>query len=238
MQPAKQNNKLHNQGFTLIEALVSVAIFGLLMMSVAALWTVCWRATERISRDENPSGKPDLVLKRLSEAVEASVHHEKPKDLYVWKGESGRSGEVLLSFVTSFPPDAAEISSQYGALERIEISATATAKGNQLIMKAGPFTMKENEWQRKTVLFEEIEAFRVRFWSEKQKDWVDDWTDEENAPSLVQMGLAMKGDTADGDLESWKNVRVARVYPTVDWEKLTKTGSSTNNPPSEATNPQ
>lgn len=207
-------------GFTLLEAVVSVLIFGLLMLAVAALWMVAWRATERIAAGGESDSGAALVLHRLAEAVESSVFRPGAGGLYAWRGEDDGGGARefdRMSFVTTQAPDSAEGNSATGPLERVMITSEAGPGGSrQLVLMAGPFTMDENDWQRRVVLLEDLGSIRLRYWSAERKDWVDGWQDENRAPLAVQISLARKGEAVDLTMDSWPLRAVARVRQPVN----------------------
>lgn len=212
------------KAFTLLEAMVSIAIFVLLMSAVASLWIVCYKATERVARGGYSDELPNLVVKRLKEAVESSIFHKQPKGLYAWRGRddfgAGEEGDSI-SFVTSLPPDVAESSAESAPLERIMIIVRRSSNGvSQLVLLAAPFTMNEEDWQRETVLLEDISAFRVRYWDGNNKNWREGWTEEEYAPTSVQIGILMKGDQPGSS--EWKYHCTVSIDESLDPETLIK----------------
>ncbi|MDD2708244.1 MAG: prepilin-type N-terminal cleavage/methylation domain-containing protein [Verrucomicrobiae bacterium] len=211
-------------GFTLLEVVVSVSVFCLLMLAVASVWTVSWRATERIARRDATGGNPQVVLDRLEEAVEAAVFHRQPKSLYAWQGKNGRNEADEISFVTTLAPDAAAASAWDGAPERLEVKWRAVKSGmGELVMSAGPFTLEE--WDREVVLLENVAAFRVRYWNKARQDWVDRWEDEDKAPAAVWFGLAMKGEPVASRRTGWAHERLA--LPRLGYGSLGKSGETT-----------
>ena len=224
-------------GFTLLEAMLAVFIFSLLMVAVGSVWTVSWKALMKIEEGSYSDNSADYVLRRLSEAVEASVFHTKPGTLYVWKGEKGLSSDShRLSFVTSLAPDVGEAYLEFSPLERIQIEVRSEGGKQQLIMSAAPFTMEEDDWQRETVLMEDVDSFQVRFWDKVRKDWVDEWKNGAAAPEAVQMSIKIKGESDSSDEPS--HTRTVQVPSQQKLEPLiTSSGSgtgSTNSPPPAA----
>ncbi len=203
--------------FSLLEAVVAVLIFSLLMITVAMVWSVSWKASERIARGGAHDQGAPLVLQRLTQAVEASVFREQPAQLYAWRGEDqGGGGEEWdrVSFVTSMAPDVAESSRETAPLERVMIQAQARdGGGHQLVMLAGPLTMDDKDWQRQTVLLDHLASFRLRYWSEERRDWVDGWRDDGHAPRAVQISLAVKGENLDLTMDVWSHRAMAWVRP-------------------------
>ncbi len=201
--------------FTLLEAMISIAIFALLMVAVASIWTVSWRAVERVINGQGDEARADFVLKRLSESIEAGVFHKEQKELYAWLSQSGGGGEGAgdkISFVTSRAPDAATASADYSPMERIQIGTRHGENGrSQLVMFAAPFTMDEGEWQREVVLMENVDSFKVQFWSESRAEWSDSWTDEDHGPLAVRMAIAVKGEKSGYDWQSLSHTMTAHV---------------------------
>ncbi len=224
------------RAFTLLEVVLAVALFGLLMAGVASIWVVCWKATEQIARGGHAESQEALVLKRLGEAIQASIYHSRPSAFYLWKGTDDREGAEEsdnISFVTALAPDVAESSVEFAPPERIMLSVQQDDQGRrQLVMQAGPFTMETDDWQRTTVLVEDIGAFHVRFWSDANKEWVDGWTDEGHAPAAVQLAISRKGETIRSDLQFWEGSSTVRVLPSIELDT-----SAPNAPPAANPNP-
>jgi type II secretory pathway component PulJ len=220
------------RAFTLLEAVVSVMIFGLLMVAVGSVWTVCWRATERIANRDTQDARMSLVLRRFEKAVEGAVFHKEPKSLYAWKSSEGRvafSESDRVSFVTSLAPDANAESAEWGALERIRVGLRDDKGGKkQLIAQAAPFTMKEDDWQRETVLLENVAAFRVRFWDGERKDWAGSWSSEERPPVAVQFVIELVGETRSSS-DVWQSAVTARVFPSMDPSQTVASGTTVTN---------
>ncbi len=218
--------------FTLLEAIVSILIFSLLMIAVGALWNVSWRAAERIARGSAGEQGAALVLRRLAQSVEASVFREKPVALYAGSGEDGGGGGMdRISFVTSMAPDVAEPSGETAPLERVSLQSQSGEKSShQLVMLAGPLTMEERDWQRKTVLLDNLVAFRLRYWSEERKDWVAGWRDENHAPKAVQISFALKGEPLR--TAAWPHQAVAWIRSPVkdEADAAPVAGTGTNAP--------
>ena len=230
--------------FTLLEAMISVAIFMILMVAVAELWNINWRAAEHIINHSEEESPVDIVLKRLGEAMEASIYHQQPQYLYEWKGkdDGAGAGETdSVTFVTSFAPDTAEPSPEFAPCERILLKVERNYGKNQLIMRAAPFTMEEDDWQREVVLLEGIEAFRIRYWNYVDEEPVDGWDDDSSAPKAVQIGIALSKDTMGSDLSQWRHSWVARIYNSINLQSTVPKGavpkkaasSSTNAPPAK-----
>jgi type II secretion system protein J len=232
MNPALEMEKPRRGAFTLLEAVVSVMIFGLLMVAVGSVWTVCWRATERIANRDTQDARMNLVLRRLEKAVEGAVFHKEPKSLYAWKSSEGRialSESDRLSFVTALAPDADAELAERGALERIQVGLRDDKSGKkQLVALAAPFTMKEDDWQHETVLLENVTAFRVRFWDSERRDWVGSWVNEERSPVAVQLVVELQGETRSGT-DIWRSAVTARVHPSMDPLQTVAAGATATN---------
>jgi type II secretion system protein J len=199
-----------HQAFTLLEALVAVAIFALLLAGVTTLWLVSWRNTERVMKGGHSQSPIDRSLRRIGASMKASVFRKESKKFYAWRtgeGEGRSSHGDGLSFVTALAPDAGEGSSELAPLERILIKL----EDNHLVMKAAPFTMIENEWQRTTALSENISAFEVRFLSSEEKEWKNEWKDEDHAPAAVRIGIALQGEDLSSDPEKWTHQWVESI---------------------------
>ncbi len=200
--------------FTLLEAMISVIIFALLMVCVASVWMASWRAAERVMNGEGSDARADFVLKRLSESITAAVYHKQPQDIYTWVAQDDRSGGLggdKVSFVTALSPDAAT-SSDRAPLERIQLQLLNGENGKrQLVMLAGPFTMEDGNWQRQVVLLENVQSFRVQFWSEAKAEWSDGWSDDEHGPLAVRIGISVEGEKVSSDWNDFAHTCTARV---------------------------
>lgn len=191
----RRSFRSRRKGFTLLEALAAVMLFGLLMLATASLWNISWRASEEISRVEMEEIAPETVMKRLAEAIEASLFRSHPRGLYAWETKDDRSGNGEadeISFITSRSPDGIRPHSRYAPLEKIQISVCSSSDARrQLVLRVGPFTMVEEAWQREVVLLENVESFRARYWCKAKKEWVDSWKEDEHAPEAVRLILTL-----------------------------------------------
>lgn len=193
---------LSKKGFTLLEAIVAIAIFALLITGVTTLWLVSWRNTERVMKGGHSQNPIDRSLRRIGASMKASVFRKEPKKFYVWHtGEGpGKGSEAEgLSFVTALAPDAGEAYSDTAPLERILVKV----EDGNLVMKAAPFTMIEDQWQRETVLAEKVSAFQVEFLSPDDKDWKSEWKNEDRAPTAVRVSITLQGEDKASDPKEW-----------------------------------
>jgi len=220
--------------FTLLEAMLAVAIFGLLMLAVAAVWNTSWSATERIATREQVEKRPELVLRRLGEAARTSIYHRKSSAIYAWNGQDDGGGSEesdSVSFTTSLPPDVGESMPEFSPPERISLSVRRGEHGRELVMLAAPFTMEEDDWQRETVLVEDVGAFHVEYWDKNQNAWVGGWTAQDHAPEAVMMAISLPGEPVKSASDPWLHSLMTRVRPSLE---MPETAAGSTNATSSA----
>ena len=120
-----------NAGFTLIEALVAVALMGLIMgalASVTAQWLPSWnRGLLRVQRNEQVAIALERLVADLSAAQYVSPNRMAPAPLF-------DGGELAVTFVrTAVGPNTRP------GLEIVRIAETADAQGRVLVRMRAPF---------------------------------------------------------------------------------------------------
>jgi hypothetical protein len=54
--------------------------------------------------------------------------------------------------------------------------------------------MDEDEQEHPVVLARNVEDFKMEFWGERSKDWLDEWTETNQLPLMVKITLRLTDD--------------------------------------------
>lgn len=177
-------------GFTLVELMVSLFIFGLLAAGGVSLLTFSIRAQasatarlEEIAQDRRLSA---VLVGDLSQALPRIVRAANGDRVRAFTGADGSRDGLVMSYVRggwSNPDDAAR-----SGVQRVDIVLDKT----QLQRRAYPMT-DGTVPANITVLAENVESVRVRY--RENIDWRSNWdaTSPDLLPRAVELTLKRKG---------------------------------------------
>lgn len=177
-----------DSGFTLLEALVAIALMGLILSALAmvtANWLPSWnRGLVLVQRNEQVATALDRLVADLSEAQYISPGPKKNIPLF-------RGADLAMIFVRS----ALGPNSRPG-LEIVRIAETSDKLGRALVRTRAPFTPLPNEdpfvdavpFKEPVVLMRA--PLRVFFaYANANGRWTNSWNDESVLPSAVRFDV-------------------------------------------------
>jgi len=179
------------RGFTLIEIMMALAIFGLLLAAIYASWTLIVRsatiglqASARIQRER-------IALRTIEESLGCVRSFEADREHYGFVAENGDGG--YLSFVARLP-ESFPRGGRFGDFDvrRVTFSLeSGPASQSQLVLRQHPILMEmdETEKDHPLVLAKGVDKMEFEFWDDRKKDWVDEWTATNQLPKLLKLTL-------------------------------------------------
>jgi general secretion pathway protein J len=182
------------RGFTLLEIMVALAIFGIVVAAIYASWTAIVRGAETGKKSAAAVQRSRITIRTLEDALMSARSFDASRDYYYFVGENGN--EATLSFVSklaeSFPR-----SRRFGVFDvrRLEFKLEPGDYGKQLVLRQWPVLMELDidEKEHPLVLAKNVKAFEMRFWDDKKLDWLDEWTQTNQLPPLVEITLRWSG---------------------------------------------
>lgn len=203
---------LRERAFTLIEIMMAMALFGLLLASIYASWTLIIRshqigvaAAARIQRER-------IALRTIEEALCCVRSFEADRQHYGFVAENGDGG--YLSFVACLP-ESFPRSGRFGDFDvrRVSFSIEGGSDSqSQLVLRQSPILMEmdQGEQDNPLVLAKGVNKMEFEFWDDRKKDWVDEWTATNQLPKMLKLTLGFTRPTA-GSYVSSAGEEVSRI---------------------------
>jgi general secretion pathway protein J len=200
-------------GFTLIEIMMALAIFGLLLAAIYASWTLILRsakigleASARIQRER-------IALRTIEEALGCVRSFEADRQHYGFVAENGDGG--YLSFVARLP-ESFPRSGRFGDFDvrRISFSLESGPESqSQLVLRQHPILMEldPDEQNHPLVLAKGVNKMEFEFWDDRKKDWVDEWTATNQLPKMLKLTLGFTRPGKDGFASFTSQEEVSRI---------------------------
>jgi type II secretion system protein J len=182
---------LRRRGFTLIEIMMAMAIFGLVLAAIYASWTLIIKsaqlgleASARIQRER-------IALRTIEEALGCVRSFQADAQHYGFVAENGDGG--MLSFVAQLP-ESFPRGGRFGDFDVRRVSFSLESGGeaqSQLVLRQNPILMEmdQDERDHPLVLAKGVDKLEFEFWDDRKKDWVDDWTATNQLPKMIKLTL-------------------------------------------------
>ena len=188
----KVNRQPHVRGFTLVEVLMAMAIFGLVLAAIYSTWTLILRskvigeaATAQVQRER-------ITIRVIEEALMSTRSFAADIQNYAFLAENGEN--ATLSFVARLPKSFPR-SGRFGDFDVRRVTFAVESGRNfgerELVLRQQPLLMDmdEDEENHPLVLARGVKEMTFQFWETQLNDWVDDWTQTNRLPKLVKVSL-------------------------------------------------
>lgn len=201
------------RGFTLIEIMMAMAIFGLLLAAIYASWTLIIRsakigleASARIQRER-------IALRTIEESLGCVRSFEADRRHYGFVAENGEGG--YLSFVARLP-ESFPRGGRFGDFDvrRVTFSVENSQDSlSQLVLRQHPILMEmdQDEQNHPLVLARGVNKMEFEFWDDRKKDWVDDWTATNQLPKMLKLTLSFTRPGPGGQVSVASREEVSRI---------------------------
>ncbi|HYD31121.1 MAG TPA: prepilin-type N-terminal cleavage/methylation domain-containing protein [Azospirillaceae bacterium] len=184
--------KREQAGFTLLEALVAMALFSLLMVALTGglrLGGRIWDAqTTRLDRTQQLQIAQDLLRRTITGAQPLSWSDDPAEPRVAFAGENGR-----LALAGLLPENLGA-----GGFRRILIAARPASGGQELVFGWGALAPRgrallAEEGLETSVLLDGIADIRIDYWPPRRPGqtarWQDHWRDRATLPALLRIQL-------------------------------------------------
>jgi general secretion pathway protein J len=180
-----------NRGFTLIEIMMALAIFGLVLATIYACWTLIIKsaqlgleASARIQRER-------IALRTIEEALCCVRSFQADLQHYGFVAEEGDGG--MLSFVAQLP-ESFPRGGRFGDFDVRRVSFTLESGADsqsELVLRQNPILMEmdQDERDHPLVLAKGVDKMEFEFWDDRKKDWVEEWTATNQLPKMIKLTL-------------------------------------------------
>lgn len=181
-------------GFTLVEAMLAVAILSLVVAAIYSSWTAILRASKVGLEAAAQAQRARIALQTLEDALTMAQLSVVNAEYYGFVAQGGE--EALLSFVARLPPSFPR-SGRFGDLTvRRLIFRVEPGPDNDrvLTLRQHPLVreLDEDEENHPLILARQVKRLELAFWDLRAGDWVEEWTLTNQLPPLVRVTLRME----------------------------------------------
>src|SRR5262245_60965193 len=166
MKPRPHSSRFagRSRGFTLIEILLAIAIFGLVLITMYSVWLMILRATDSARFAAAEAQRERVAMRTIEEALSCIQSFNESIQYY---GFVADNSESTLSFVARLPGSFPR-SGRFGDLStrRVEFKLeSGQGFGKQLVLRQAPIVMDfdEDEINHPLVLGKGVEKMSFEF---------------------------------------------------------------------------
>jgi general secretion pathway protein J len=177
-------------GFTLLEIMVALAIFGIVVAAIFSSWTAIVRGAETGKKAAAAVQRARFAVRTMEEALMSARSFDASQKYYYFVGENG--SDATLSFVSKLPDSFPRSRSFPEGFDVRRLEFRREPGSSQLVLRQKSILMEEppiNEQTDPLVLAKNVKDFEMRFWDEKEQDWLDEWTQTNLLPRMVEITL-------------------------------------------------
>lgn len=181
-------------GFTLIEIMMAFAIFGLLIVSIYACWSLILKSTKIGQEAAARVQRERIAMRTIKEALGCVMSFQADPQNYAFLAENDNNG--FLSFAARLPemyPRSSRPAWQGFDVRRVSFSIENGAEFSQrqLVLRQTPLLkeMHPDERDFPFVVAKDVNKLEMEFWDQKKNDWITEWTRTNELPKMIKIKL-------------------------------------------------
>ncbi|MEJ0088645.1 MAG: prepilin-type N-terminal cleavage/methylation domain-containing protein [Limisphaerales bacterium] len=181
--------------FTLIEVMVSIAIFAILIAAVYSTWVVILKSSQVGQMAAARVQRERIAIRTLEDSLTCIQSFQASMGYYTFNVTNGQ--QPGLSFVARLP-DIFPRNGKFDAnLRRLTFSVESTGTGmdseRDLVLRQNPILMDQDadEQQVPLVLARNVKDFVIECWDTNSYDWMDGWDSTNSLPPMVRITLTL-----------------------------------------------
>jgi general secretion pathway protein J len=186
-----------SRGFTLIEIMVAMFIFGLVVAGVYASWLAIMRGAQTGRKAAAEVQRTRITMATIEEALSSARSFAADIDQYGFEAENGNKAYMtfVAKLAASFPR-----SGRFDPFDvrRVSFSLEESREfGKELVLRQTPLLMEMDidEEQHPIILARDVKAFEMEFWDKPSGKWLDEWTQTNALPPMVKVTLKFGDET-------------------------------------------
>jgi type II secretion system protein J len=177
------------RGFTLIEIMMAMAIFGLVLTAIYATWTLILKSSKLGLAAAAQVQRERISIRTIEDALTSTRSFGADLQHYGFIAENGDT--ATLSFVARLPKSFPR-SGKFGDFDvrRVTFSVeSGTGFERELVLRQNPvlMDMDVDEKEHPLVLAKGVDKLVLGFWDTRLNDWVDSWTQTNQLPKLIKV---------------------------------------------------
>jgi type II secretion system protein J len=182
-------------GFTLIEIMMAMAIFGLVMAAIYSTWMLIVRGSKVGLEVAARAQRERVAIQTIEQALNAARSFQGDLQHYGFYGLNDNGG--VLTFVARLPKSFPR-SGRFGDFDvrRVAFSVESGRDNvRNLVLRQAPILtdFDQDEMDHPLVLAKDVKELELAFWDVRLNDWVDSWQDNQtnSLPRMVRVTLRM-----------------------------------------------
>lgn len=219
-----------SRAFTLLEILISIAIFSLVLTAIYSSWTAILRSSKVGLQAAATVQRSRIVVRVLENSLGSVMSYAANLQHYGFVAENGN--EAMLSFVAHLSKDFPR-SGNFGDLDvrRVIFSLESSHDyGRQLVLRQIPMLMDLNsgsdnrliidEKNHPVVLAKNVTEFKFQFWDPRRNEWTDEWKQTNQLPKgmIITLRLADTSRPGSAQEEITRIISLPAVSVTPNWQ--------------------
>ena len=187
------------RAFTLIELMVTLAIFALLVAAVYSTWVLIIKSKQISDEAAAQVQRQRIAIRTIEDSLTCIQSFQASMPYYVFLIQNGSSPQ--LSFVSRVP-DVFPRNARFGDFNLRRLTFTLeSVSGNEkdLVLRQNPILMDvdPDEQANPLVLARNVKDFVVECWDTNTMDWADNWDSTNSLPPMVRVTLALGSNLKD-----------------------------------------
>jgi prepilin-type N-terminal cleavage/methylation domain-containing protein len=196
-------NNLRRRAFTLIEVMVSIAIFAILVAAVYSTWVVILKSSHVGQEAAAQIQRKRIAVRVIEDSLTCIQSFQSSMQYYGFYVTNGDSPG--LSFVARLPDTFPRNGRFDSNLRRLTFTVEPPPAGlgydtsekdlvlrqNEILMDMDP-----DEQADPLVLARKVKSFVVECWDTNAMDWAQEWDDTNSIPPLVRVTLTLDGNAS------------------------------------------
>jgi prepilin-type N-terminal cleavage/methylation domain len=221
--------------FTLLEVMVAMFLLTIVVAAVYSSWNAVSRGSRVGLKAAAEVQRARIAMRTLEDALTGVRMFASDADSYGFEGAKGN--QTYLSFVSKLPV-AFPRGGKFGDMRirrvmfGLEMGSDSTF---QLVLRQAPLLMEMDidEKEHPVVLAKNVKRFEVGFWDKQSGDWIDEWTQTNQLPSMVRVTLEFgeKGFQPAHGAELTRVVALPSVAVPTTWQRPGAPNRAIGNPP-------
>jgi type II secretion system protein J len=183
---------IYRRAFTLIEVMVSIAIFALLVAAVYSTWVVILKSSQVAQSAGARVQRQRVTIRTLEDSLTCIQSFQASMGYYTFNVTNG--DQPTLSFVARVPDIFPRNGRFDSNLRRLTYSVeTGEDSERDLVLRQTPILMDMDADEQKVplVLARNVKDFVVECWDTNTLDWVDGWDSTNSLPPMVRITLTL-----------------------------------------------
>ncbi len=193
-------------GFTLIEVMISVAIFSMVVAAIYSTWFLILNGTRTAQVAAAQVQRQRITIHSIEESLTTIQSFQASPQYYSFVVSNGDSSS--LSFTSRLPDDFPGSGRYSGySVRRLIFSvepppnpantSVENTGEKDLVLRQYPILtgMSSDEQADPLVLARNVQTFSVECWDTNAMDWVDEWDTTNSIPPLIRVDLVLGRNT-------------------------------------------